>query len=390
MTQVKSAGSPGLTLLAIGLGAFAIGTTEFAPMGMLPSIAAGIDVSIPAAGQLVTAYAVGVMISAPFVTLFLARFGQRRALLATMAIYIVGNLLSAIAPEYWSLMAGRIITSLCQGAFFGFGAVAATSVVAPERRASALATMFMGLSIANIGGVPASAWMGETIGWRMAFVVTVILGIIALVALALAIPQGEPGKRPDAKRELAILIRPQVLMTLASTVLFAGGFFAVYTYVTPILQNLAGASGPLVILTLMLIGMGLTFGNWVGGRLADWSLEKGAALALTALALTTLAIPLTTGSTVTVIIGFMAWAIAAFTCTPALQLRAMHAAADAPSLAASMNIAAFNFGNAVGAAVGGAVIGVGFGYAAVPVAASVIVMIGLGALLARHRVMKPA
>ncbi|MCA0964943.1 MFS transporter [Salipiger bermudensis] len=372
--------SPRLALLAIGLGAFGIGTTEFAPMGMLPAIADGIDVSIPAAGQLVTAYAVGVMVSAPFMTLYLARFGQRRALIITMAIFTLGNLVSTLAPDYWSLMAGRVLTSLCQGAFFGFGAVAATSLVPPERRASALAIMFMGTSIANIGGVPASAWMGETIGWRAAFAVTVVLGVLALIALARALPETGPQPRPDAKRELATLLRPRMLATLAATVLFAGGFFAVYTYVAPFLQEIAGATSRFVTLMLVLVGLGLTLGNWLGGELADHSLERGAAQAMSALALTSLALPFVCSTTAGTILGFLAWSTAAFACVPALQMRAMHAAAEAPSLAAAMNIAAFNLGNAVGAAVGGAVIGLGFGVGTVPVAGALLALLGCLAL----------
>ncbi|MBY6091859.1 MFS transporter [Maritimibacter alkaliphilus] len=381
--------STSLALLAIGLGAFGIGTTEFAPMGLLPAIAEGIDVSIPAAGQLVTAYAVGVMISAPFMTLYLARFGQKRALLATMGIYILGNLLSALAPEYWSLMAARLITSLCQGAFFGFGAVAATSLVPPEKRASAVAIMFMGTSIANIGGVPAATWLGDAVGWRAAFAGTVVLGLIALGALALALPHGEPGQRPDVKRELSTLIRPQMLATMASTILFAGGFFTVYTYVAPILQTMAGASSAFVTVMLVLIGIGLTLGNWLGGRLADWSLDGGAGVAMLALALTSLMIPLAVTTQVGTVIGFVAWAAAAFACVPALQMRAMQAAEDAPTLAASMNIAAFNLGNAVGAGVGGLAIGAGWGYGAVPVAGAVLAFLGLAVIAGMHRARMP-
>ncbi|MCA0919245.1 MFS transporter [Pseudooceanicola nanhaiensis] len=376
--------STSVALLAIGLGAFGIGTTEFAPMGLLPAIAEGINVSIPAAGQLVTAYAVGVMISAPFMTLYLARFGQKKALLATMGIYILGNLLSALAPEYWSLMAGRLITSLCQGAFFGFGAVAATSLVPPEKRASAVAIMFMGTSIANIGGVPAATWLGEVVGWRWAFAGTVVLGLIALAALAIALPQGAPGQRPDVKRELATLIRPQMLATLAGTILFAGGFFTVYTYVAPILQTMAGATPAFVTVMLVLIGLGLTLGNWLGGKLADWSLDGGAGVAMLALALTSLLIPLAVMTKVGTVIGFVAWAAAAFACVPALQMRAMQAAEDAPTLAASMNIAAFNLGNAVGAGVGGLAIGAGWGYGAVPVAGAVLAGLGLAVIAGLH------
>lgn len=372
--------SPRLALLAIGIGAFGIGTTEFAPMGLLPTIAQDIGVSIPVAGQLITAYAVGVMISAPFMTLYLARFGRRRALMLTMGIYILGNLVSTFAPEYWSLMLGRLLTSLCQGAFFGFGAVTAISLVPPERRAGALAIMFMGTSIANIGGVPASTWLGDTIGWRAAFAVTVAIGVIALIALARTLPETGAAPRPNARQELKALLRPQMLITLSATVLFASAFFAVYTYIAPFLREIAGFSAGFVTLMLMLIGLGLTLGNWLGGKLADRSLERGALQAMFALAATSLALPFLCATPAGTIIGCVLWSASAFACVPALQMRAMQAAAEAPSMAAAMNIAAFNLGNAVGAAVGGAVIGLGLGVAAVPVAGALIAMLGLAAL----------
>ncbi|WP_233193129.1 MFS transporter [Acidimangrovimonas sediminis] len=372
--------SPTLPLLVLGMGAFSIGTTEFAPMGLLPAIASGTGISIPAAGQLVTAYAVGVMLSAPVMTLFLTRFDKKAALLGMMAIFMVGNIISSIAPGYWTLLAGRLITSLCQGAFFGLGAVMATSLVRPERQASAVAVMFMGLSIANIGGVPGSAWLGSHVGWRMAFAGMVGLGAVATLAMALALPRDERAARPRARDELRALLRPGMAATFAATVLFAGGFFVVYTYVAPLLHILAGTGDNFVVLVLALIGTGLTAGNWIGGRLADWSIEKGGRIAMLALAITTVLLPFLVTSKTGAVIGFMLWAVAAFSCTPALQVRAMRAAKGAPGLAASFNIAAFNLGNAVGAGVGGATIGWGLGYTAVPLVGGLIVLAGLASL----------
>lgn len=383
-TTTTTATSSALPLLALGIGAFGIGTTEFAPMGLLPAIAAGTGISIPAAGQLVTAYALGVMLSAPVMTLIMSRVDRKAALMALMGVLVLGNLISALAPGYWTLFAGRLITSLCQGAFFGIGAVVATSLVAPERRASAVATMFMGLSIANIGGVPASAWLGAHVGWRMAFGASVGIGLVAIAALALALPKEAPGPRPNARTELRALLHPRMAITLVATVTFAGGFFAVYTYVAPLLHELAGANDSFVILVLALIGLGLTFGNWFGGRLADWSIDKGARLAMLALAISSLLLPVLAISAPGAVIGFVLWAVAAFTCVPALQVRAMQAASGAPGLAASFNIAAFNLGNAVGAGVGGATIGWGLGYASVPVAGGLIVLLGLATLWGRR------
>ena len=373
-------------LLALAIGAFGIGTTEFSPMGLLPVIARGVDVSIPTAGLLVSAYAVGVMIGAPVMTLVFGRFGKRAALMSLMAIFTLGNLLSALAPGYTTLLLARLVTSMNHGAFFGLGAVVAASVVPREKQASAVATMFMGLTIANIGGVPAATWVGQQIGWRMAFAGTAGLGLIAIAALWLALPEGMPGKRPDVRRELAALRRPEVLIALGTTVLGASAMFALYTYVAPILETLTGASGGFVTLALMLIGLGFTLGNWLGGRLADWSLDGATAIFLAALAVIMVAMPLVIGTQAGAAIILLVWGAAAFAIVPPVQTRVMLAASEAPGLASSVNIGAFNLGNAVGAAVGGAVISLGLGYAAVPVAGGLFAAAGLALVwLGRRR-----
>ena len=202
-------------LLALAIGAFGIGTTEFSPMGLLPVIAKGVDVSIPVAGMLISAYAIGVMVGAPLMTLLLSHRARRNALIFLMGIFTVGNLLSSIAPDYTTLLLSRIITSLNHGAFFGLGSVVAASVVPKHKQASAVATMFMGLTIANIGGVPAATWLGETIGWRMSFLATAGLGLLAMVSLWFSLPKGSAGERPDVKKELSVLLRPQVLSAVA-------------------------------------------------------------------------------------------------------------------------------------------------------------------------------
>ncbi|KAF1028906.1 MAG: Inner membrane transport protein YdhP [Burkholderia plantarii] len=223
------AGGSSLPLLALAVGAFGIGTTEFSPMGLLPVIADGVHVSIPTAGMLISAYAIGVMLGAPVMTLLLARASRRTALLLLMSIFTVGNLLSAVAPDYTTLLLARLVTSLNHGAFFGIGSVVAASIVPRERQASAVATMFMGLTIANVGGVPAATWLGQVIGWRMSFVATAGLGLIAMAGLLVALPRGEAGRMPDVRAELAVLTRPVVLAALATTVLGAGAMFTLYT-----------------------------------------------------------------------------------------------------------------------------------------------------------------
>lgn len=371
-------------LVALAIGAFAIGTTEFTPMGLLPVIANGVDVSIPTAGMLITAYALGVMIGAPIMTLALGRFPTKQALMFLMGIFVVGNLLSVIAPGYWTLLISRLITSLNHGAFFGLGSVLAASLVAKDKQASAVATMFLGLTIANIGGVPAATWIGQQIGWRMAFAITAVLGIVAIVALAITLPKGKANQMPDIRAELKVLTRPAVLMALATTVMGAGAMFTLYTYVAPVLEALTGASATFITLGLVLIGVGFTIGNALGGRLADWSLEGSTKLFLGLLALVMLILPLLLGNHIGAAIGLLVWGVVTFAIVPPVQIRVMQAAHDAPGLAASVNVGAFNLGNALGAAAGGAVISMGLGYAAVPLAGAVLATAGLLLVLANR------
>jgi DHA1 family inner membrane transport protein len=368
---------PTWALLALAVGAFGIGTTEFSPMGLLPVIAEGVHVSIPSAGLLISAYALGVMIGAPIMTLLLARLRAKHALVVLLSIFVVGNLLSAMAPGYWTLLASRLVTSLNHGAFFGIGSVVAANLVTPDKRASAVATMFMGLTIANIGGVPAATWIGQQIGWRMAFAGTAGLGLLAMAALVLALPRGEMGAMPDIRKELRVLTRPVVLMALATTVMGSAAMFTVYTYIAPILTTLTGASGTFVTLALVLIGVGFTLGNGIGGKLADWSLDGATKIFLASLAVIMLALPLLFTSHWGALIGVVLWGAAAFAIVPPVQIRVMHAAAEAPGLASSVNVGAFNLGNAAGAAIGSAVISAGMGYAAVPVAGAVMAAAGL-------------
>ena len=364
-------------LLALATGAFAIGTTEFTPMGLLPVIADGVQVCIPTAGMLVSAYAVGVMAGAPVMTLLFSRFGKRAALMALMLIFTIGNLLSAFAPSYTTLLLSRLITSLNHGAFFGIGAVVAASVVPKEKQASAIAAMFMGLTVANIGGVPAATWIGQQVGWRVAFGGTAVLGLVTIAALWLALPKGEAGTPPDVRRELKVLTRPDVLLAMGTTVMASGAMFALYTYVAPILAEITHATPGFVAFALVLIGVGFTLGNSLGGRLADWSLDGATKLILAALAVIMAVLPLVMKTEVGAAIGLVVWGAAAFGMVPPVQMRVMQAAAQAPGLASSVNVGAFNLGNALGAALGGVAIGQGLGYAAVPLVGAALAAGGL-------------
>ncbi|WP_180164229.1 MFS transporter [Acinetobacter sp. YH12049] len=364
-------------LIALAVGAFAIGTTEFSPMGFLPEIAADLSVSIPQAGLLISAYAVGVMIGAPLMTLWLARFPKRTALILLMAIFTIGNILATIAPNYLGLMAARLVTSLNHGAFFGLGSVVAASVVPKDKQASAVAMMFMGLTIANIGGVPLATWVGQNIGWRMSFAAITLLGIITMLALWKALPHRQQTEKPDVRAELKVLTRMPVVLALLTTVMSAGAMFALYTYIAPSLKVFTHASPELITFMLVLIGIGFSIGNHFGGKFADQSLDKTLIGFLVLLMLMMLLFPILATSTIGAAIALIIWGAAAFAVVPPLQMRVMTVAHDAPGLASSVNIGAFNLGNALGAVAGAAVLNLNLSYAAVSYAGATLSAIAL-------------
>ncbi|KIU29257.1 MFS transporter [Sphingomonas melonis] len=374
-----------LGLIALAVGAFGIGVTEFAPMGMLPVIASDLHVSIPAAGLLISAYAMGVLIGAPLLTLTTGRIDRRTLLIALMGIFTLGNALSAMAGGYWMLMAARVVTSFNHGAFFGVGSVVAASLVPPDKRAGAVAAMFTGLTVATIGGVPAATWVSEAIGWRTAFAGIAGVGAVAMLSLRLALPPLPAEEGGDMRAELRVLTRGPVVMALALTTIGFGGVFTVFTYIVPILRDVTHGSTGYVTAMLMLFGVGATIGNGLGGRLADRSVERTLMTMLTIMALTLLAFTILMQWPVTAAIAILIWGIASFAIVPPLQMRVMDAASDAPNLASAMNIGAFNLGNAIGAALGGGVIGAGLGLPTVSLAGAAMAAVALAMLLAFRR-----
>ena len=364
-------------LLALAIGAFAIGTTEFSPMGFLPQIAENLNISIPTAGMLITAYALGVMIGAPIMTLWFGHFPRRKALIILMAIFTLGNIFAAIAPNYWGLMGARIFTSLNHGAFFGIGSIVAISVVPKDKQASAVAMMFMGLTIANIGGVPLATWIGQNIGWRMSFVLIAILGIITMLSLWKALPEGELGQRPDVNAELKVLTRLPVVLALLTTVMSAGAMFTLYTYIAPSLHHITHATLTVITFMLVLIGIGFSIGNHLGGKFADLSVTKTLIGFLVVLMVMMLLFPILAKTTIGAGIALIIWGTAAFAVVPPLQMRVMSVAHEAPGLASSVNIGAFNLGNALGAAAGGAVLSMKMSYATVSITGAVLTALGL-------------
>ena len=378
-------------LLALAIGAFGIGVTEFAPMGMLPGIARDLGVSIPDAGLLVSAYAMGVLIGAPLMTLTTARVPRRTLLIALMGIFTVGNILSALADSYTALMIARVITSFNHGAFFGVGSVVAASVVAPDKRAGAVAGMFLGLTIATIGGVPLAAWVGETIGWRTAFGGIAGLGALAMLALWLALPKLPAPQGGNMMAEVRVLGRAPVLAALALTVLGSSAMFTVFTYIAPILRDATHASTGFVTGMLVLFGIGMTIGNLWGGKAADRAPERTLVVSLAVLTAVLMLFAAIMQWPIPAAAAILVWGIATFAIVPPLQMRVMEAAAEAPNLASAMNIGAFNLGNAIGAALGGEVIRAGLGYPAVSLAGAAMAGAALAmALLLQYRARRAA
>ncbi|MCY1282321.1 Inner membrane transport protein YdhP [compost metagenome] len=370
-----------VSLLVLALSAFAIGTTEFVIMGLLPEVAADLGVSIPGAGWLVTGYALGVAIGAPFMAIATANLARKRALLILMGFFIAGNLLCAVAADYGLLMFARVVTALCHGAFFGIGSVVAASLVPESRRAQAVALMFTGLTLANVLGVPLGTALGQYAGWRATFWAVTAIGVLALIGLWRVLPGNQPQEKADLRREFAALRGAGFWLALSTTVLFSASVFALFTYIAPLLGEVTGVSPGGVTWTLLLIGLGLTLGNHIGGRLADWRLRTTLLGVFAALAASATLFAWTSQSLFAAELTLFLWATAAFAAVPALQINVVGLGGGAPNLVSTLNIGAFNAGNALGAWVGGLVISQGLGLTRVPLAAAVLAVFALFATL---------
>lgn len=366
-----------IPLMALALGAFGIGVTEFSPMGMLPVIAADLGVSIPSAGMLISAYAFGVLLGAPLMTLVFANMARRNLLLLSMAIFTAGNLMSALADSYNLLLVSRIITSFNHGAFFGVGAIVAMNVVPPEKRAGAVAAMFSGLTIATIGGVPLASYIGEIVGWRPAFYAMALIGLVTMLALRLSLPPMANKQKADVRNELRVLGKKPVLIALLLTVVSSSAMFTVFTYIVPILQLETQASTFFVTAMLVLYGVGLAVGNILGGRFADRSMDLTLIGSLIAVMVLLVVFAVTVAVPLLVVPLIFLWGVASFALVPPLQAMVVQEAAEAPSLASAMNIGAFNLGNALGAMLGALMISAGFGLKTVPLAGAATAAVGL-------------
>ncbi|ETT03391.1 MFS transporter [Providencia sp. PROV188] len=368
-------------LLALSVGAFAIGITEFSPMGMLPYIAENLNESIPSVGAIVVIYALGVMIGAPIMTLLLVSKRPKVALVFLMAIFTVGNLLSGLAPNLVTLSLSRLITSLNHGAFFGLGAIVAASVVPAGKQASAIAAMFMGLTIAGIGGVPLVTKITQLIGWREAFYLISGIGLLTIASLIFAIPARLQGSQVNVKNELRILKRPLVMLGMLSTVLGASAMFTLYTFITPMLMNFIQASDQTITMMLMVIGLGFSIGNYLGGYFADKNLYPTLLTLFVLSAISMVMFPIIATNIAGATVGLLFWSIVSFALVPPIQILVMNAAVGAQALASSVNIGAFNLGNAIGAAVGAAILSHGYSYTTMSFMGALLAIVGFIVIL---------
>lgn len=365
-------------LLPLAIGAFAIGSTEFAIMGLLPEIGETLGATVPAMGLLITAYALGVVVGAPILTALSAWISSKQTLVALMAVFAVGNLLSAFATDYRMMLISRVVASLAHGSFFGVGAIVARRLAPPGKQTQAISLMFTGLTVANLLGVPLGTWLGQTVSWRLVFGIIAGLGVLTMIAVAVAIPDDDT--RINLRQEVRAFKLPQVWFGLGITTVAFGALFAVYSYITPILNEHTGIDGTMVTIVLALYGLGTTVGSIMGGRLGDryglpmvaWGLGAGAVLLVI--------FTVTSHSLIGAIITLIAFGAIMFALGPVVQNRVIEAAGPSGggSLVSALNQGAFNIANAIGAALGALVIDLGWGYSATMWVGAALSLLGAG------------
>lgn len=376
-----------IALWALAIGGFGIGLTEFVIMGLLPEVATDFGVTETVAGYLISGYALAVAVGAVGITAALTGMDRKRVLLGLMVLFIAGNLVSAVAPTYELMLAGRVIAALCHGAFFGIGAVVAADLVARDRAAAAIAVMFTGLTVANVLGVPFGTLLGQAAGWRATFWAITAIGIVAFVGIAALVParvgaaSADAGRASGLRDELAAFRSPQVWLSIAVTVLGYGGMFGAFTYIAFTLTTVSGFASSTVPWLLVLFGGGLFVGNLLGGRAADRNLGATLVVLLAVLTVVLGVFALTAGSKPATIVSLVLMGAFGFATVPGLQMRVMQHAAGAPTLASGANIAAFNVGNAFGAWVGGLTLAAGLGYTSPLAAGAVVTVVGLAVMI---------
>jgi DHA1 family inner membrane transport protein len=377
-------------LIALALGGFGIGLTEFVITGLLPEVAADYGVTETTAGWLVTGYALAVIVGALGLTAATTRLPRKPVLIGLLVLFIIGNTLSALAPVYGVMMLGRVIAALCHGAFFGIGSVVASNMVAREKRASAVALMFTGLTASNVLGVPFGTFLGQALGWRATFWAIAAIGVIALVGVLVLVPAVRVTETPSLARELSAFRSGQVWLSLGITVLGYGGMFGAFTYIAYTLTSVSGFASSAVPWLLVVFGVGLFVGNFAGGKLASRSIDGTLLVVLVVLTVVLALFAIVATSPVLTVIALVLMGAFGFATVPALQTRVMQYADHAPTLASGANIAAFNLGNALGAWIGGLTIAAGLGYtspiwAGAGITLAAVVLTAVAAAAARRR-----
>jgi DHA1 family inner membrane transport protein len=377
-------------LAALALGGFGIGLTEFVILGLLPEVAADFRVTIPQAGYLVSGYALSVAVGGVLVTAGTAHLRPKRVLVGLMVLFVIGNLLSAIAETYSAMMVGRVVAALCHGAFFGIGSVLAASLVPPQRKAQAISIMFLGLTLANVLGVPLGTLLGQGLGWRSTFWTITAIGVVALLGLLAFIPDRTADARPPGqlRRELAAFRDSQVWLSILVTVFGFGAMFGAFTYIAPILTQVTGLPDGAIPWMLVLFGVGLFAGNLAGGRAADRDLDRTLLTLLGSLTVVLVGFALVVGNPWAAGIALFLLGAVGFASVPGMQMRVLEFASAAPTLASGVNISAFNTGNAIGAWLGGVTIAAGYGYRSPIVVGAALAVVALAVMAlaaASHR-----
>ncbi|MGQ0710030.1 MAG: MFS transporter [Rhodoferax sp.] len=369
-------------IFVLALGIFVINTSEFVIMGLLPQVAADLGVSIPAAGYLISAYAFGVVLGAPLLTPLLVQYSRKGVLIALMLVFTIGNMVCSLAPNYEVMIVARVVTALAQATFFGLGAVVATQLVEPGKAARAIAAVFLGSTIANMFGSPVGTLVGQAFGWRSTFVILSSVAGLAALLLVLGLPSVASARAKNLRAEFAVLTRAPMLRALAMTTLGFGGTFTTFTFIAPMLTEVSGLPPGWVSALLLLFGLGMFLGNPLGGRLADWNIDRAVQISLLFLitVLLLMAVVMPWGGAMIAAVFFFGMAL--FCTIPPLQVQVMSRAGDAPVLASAFNIAAFNLGNGMGAWLGSTALERGLGYAQLPLIGAGMCAAGLVLALA--------
>ncbi|PTE76825.1 MFS transporter [Staphylococcus gallinarum] len=360
----------------LAIGAFAIGMSEFVIMGLLPNIARDFDVTVSQAGQLITGYALGVAIGGPILVMLTIKWNRKYLLLVLMGIFILGNIAVSLSPNYGLMMTSRIITSLAHGSFFGIGSILAASMVNPEKRASAMALMFMGLSLSNILVVPFGTLVGQNFGWQMTFIIISIIGVLALIGIIIFVPMRRETVKSSVLKELKILKEKRLWLTLAVTLFGFSSVFAYFTYISSTLTDVSHVPENLISYLLIIFGVGVTLGNIVGGKLADWNLNKALKIIFVVFILYFILLYFVQTSGILMVAGIFFFGLIGFSMSPSLQFKSTLISKDAPTLASTLNQSAFNLGNALGAFIGGVVV-TNLPLASLSLIAPILTVIGL-------------